>query len=190
MFKETSVIEFVLGQTAEVPLYDATWINQDVVATCGGNAETGMIYQCDLRAKDVVKVFRNDCASRSISRMTDNILATTWDSGDVLITDLRSSAKPLALIEPIMYKGDKVRAHAIDLIESKGWLIIGYDHFARIWDATKGTEIWRNVSPESDAINAVAHIDVPDSTNVSIFAYSTMAGVLSINKIADPAVVL
>ena len=57
-------------------------------------------------------------------------------------------------------------------------MLIGYDHFARLWDLVRNAEVWRNEVPEADAVNAVAGIDNAGT----LFAYSTMAGILSINR--------
>ncbi len=73
-------------------------------------------------------------------------------------------------------KGERLCAHAADFVAQKNALLIGYDHFARLWDLRAGTEMWRSPVPEADAVNTVADL------GGSLFAYSTMSCVLSINK--------
>jgi len=168
-FKE-SVIDFVKSISVGKPVYDSLWFTKDLIISSSATLDKGMVSQIDVRTRDVKVIIESDNATRAICRVNENLIATIWDSHKIILTDMRSTKESIQTIE------SDTKLHALDLIK-EDVLLIGCDHVVRLWDVKSNKEIWRNAVLEADAINAVTAL------SNSVFAYSTMDGTLSINRI-------
>eukprot|EP00826_Nyctotherus_ovalis_P014612 TRINITY_DN14087_c0_g1_i2.p1 TRINITY_DN14087_c0_g1~~TRINITY_DN14087_c0_g1_i2.p1 ORF type:complete len:320 (-),score=60.39 TRINITY_DN14087_c0_g1_i2:114-1073(-) len=165
-------IDFTTTIEANKPVYDALWLTKDLILIANSTIDKGVVSQADVRAKGISAVFELDNATRAVCRVSENMIATLWDSCQIILIDLRATKERVGAIDT----AERARPHAVDTI-SEGVLILGYDHFAQLWDVKLNKEVWRNKVLEADAVNAVTRL------SNSAFAYSTMDGTLSINKI-------